>query len=329
MLIVTNISSFPRQWTSSDGTAGRSEFAGSASEFLRFRQESGAVFLVNCDSRIALDLASRRLLPLRQEPPLIAMDLVFLRAPESIIARLAILPKRFLLRKVDYFLNYFRDLRGLQSLYGIDPARSGFVDFKGNLWKSRSDTARPDGEYALCFGRSLRDFDTFFGALDASGCPGAIVEPQLENLREHGSRFSRSLAALPANLRVLSDDRAERSQVAAMEGARIVVVPMLRGRLIAAGISTILNAMLLGKCVIATEGPGVSDIFDREVIAVPPEDPAALADAITKVWNDEGLRRATAQAGLAYAIKCGSEQDFNRRVIDAIVKWSAGTGRRI
>jgi glycosyltransferase involved in cell wall biosynthesis len=326
MLIVTNIASFPKQWTASDGTTGRTEFAPSAAEFLRFRRDTRSVFLVNCDARLALALALERVVALAAPRPLIALDLVFLRRPQTIPATLAALSKRFLLRNVDYFLHYFKDLRGLDSVYGIGPGRSGFVDFKANLWNSRVAEARPDGEYALCFGRSLRDFDTFFDALQRLECPGAIVDPQLDSLREHGSRFTRSLSAVPANVRVLADDHTERSQAAALEGAKIVVVPMVRGRLIAAGISTVLNAMALGKCVIATAGPGVTDIFDGELVSVPPEDPEALAAAIARVWHDTELRRRTAQAGWEYARRCGSEQDFNRRVIDAVVKWSSERG---
>jgi len=323
MLIVTNIANFPKHWTASDGTTGRTALARSVTEFLKFRRDTSSVFLVSCDARLVLALALERVVAFSSPRPLIALDLVFLRRPRTIPASLAVLPKRFLLRNVDYFLHYFKDLRGLDSVYGIGPDRSGFVDFKANLWNSRVSEARPDGEYALCFGRSLRDFDTFFDALQGLDCPGAIAEPQIDSLREHGSRFTRALSALPPNVRVLADDHTERSQAAALEGAKIVVVPMVRGRLIAAGISTVLNAMALGKCVIASAGPGVTDIFDGELVSVPSEDPAALAAAITRVWHDPDLRRRTAQAGLEYARRCGSEQDFNRRVIDAVVKWSS------
>lgn len=323
MLIVTNIASFPKNWTASDGTTGRSEFARTASEFLKFRRDKSSVFLVNCDARLALSLAFKRVIAFDALRPLIALDLVFLRRPTTIQAKLAAVAKRLLLRHVDYFLHLFKDIRGLDSLYGIGPERSGFVDFKANLWNSRTDGAKPDGDYVLCFGRSLRDFDTFFDALEGLDCVGAIADPQSASLREHGSRFTRALSALPPNVRVLDDDHTERSQAAAIQRARIVVVPMVSGRLVAAGISTILNAMILGKCVIASAGPGVTDIFDRELLTVPPEDPEALAAAIKRIWDDADLRRGTAQEGWEYARRCGNEQDFNRRVIDAVVKWSS------
>jgi glycosyltransferase involved in cell wall biosynthesis len=328
MLIVTNIRSFPRQWTAHDGTAGRSELALTTSEFLKHRHRADTVFLVNCDGRLALELAAARAVPFRRNPALIALDLVFLRKPTSIPGRLASLAKRFLLRHVDYFLHYFRNVRPLDSAYGIDAGRSGFVDFKANLWNARSDKPEPDGDYVLCFGRSLRDFDTFFEAVRRVGYPAAIAEPQFDSLYEHGSRFTLPLSALPPNVRILPDDHTEASQIAAIRDARIVVVPMVRGRLIGAGISTIVNAMALGKCVIATEGPGADDVFSKELLSVPPEDPAELATAIDKLWSDADLRRATAQAGWEYAQRCGSEHDFNRRVIDAVVDWKRNSGSR-
>ena len=321
MLIVTNIRSFPREWTAG-GSTGRTALALTARDFLQHRHDADAVFLVNCAARLVTELATRQSLPFASRRPLIALDIVFLRKPESVPARLSILAKRLVLRNVDYFLHYFRDLSGLDSVYGIGADRSGFVDFKANLWSKRADGAKPDGDDVLCFGRSVRDFDTFFDAMEGVQASGAITDPRSASLWKHGSKFTRPLSALPSNVRVLEDDQSANSQAEMLEAARIVVVPMLRGRLIAAGISTILNAMLLGKCVIATAGPGVTDLFDRELISVPPEDPKALASAITRLWNDHDLRRRTAQAGWEYAQRCGSEDDFNHRVISAVVEWS-------
>jgi glycosyltransferase involved in cell wall biosynthesis len=325
MLIVTNFVNFPQRWTSADGTTGRTELARSASAFLKFRSDTSSVFLVNCAGRLVQELALKQILSFENRRPVIGVDMI-LRRPATIRARLSVIPKRLALRNVDYFVHYFKDLRALESVYGIGPERSGFVDFKANLWNRRVEGARPDGDYVLCFGRSVRDFDTFFDAIQRTGCPGAIVDPKSAAVWEHGSRFTRALNALPSNVRVLDHDQTNDSQAELLEAARIVVVPMLKGRLVSAGISTILNAMILGKCVVATAGPGVTDLFDHEVLSVPPEDPAALASIIEKAWVDDDLRRRTAQAGWEYARRCGSEQDFYGRLIDAVVKW--GTQHR-
>ena len=324
MVIVTNIRSFPLQWTAPDGTAGRTKFAGTAGEFLKFRTDASAIFLVNCAPLLVMELALRQSLSFAARRPLIALDMVFLRAPGTIPERLSVVAKRVVLRNVDYFLHYFKDVSGFDRWYGIGPDRSGFLDFKANLWNLQVERARPEGEYVLCFGRSLRDFDTFFDAVEGLDCPAAIVDPGAASVRQHGSRFTRPISALPVNVRVLDDDQTERSQARELQGARIVVVPMVSGRLVAAGISTILNAMILGKCVIATAGPGVTDVFSQELLSVPPEDPATLRSMIKKAWDDEDLRRRTGEHGLQYARRCGSEQDFYRRAIDAVVKWRSG-----
>ncbi len=319
--IVSNIENLPPRWIV-NGVSGESIFADSASEFDRYRDAPHTLFLVNCAARLLLQLAIRRLLSFRRQPPLIALDFVVLLPPRTLFARAGAALRSLALSKVDFFLNYFTDVESLRKHYGIQSARCGFVDFKANLWDYRVDKPQPDGDYILCFGRSLRDFDTFFSALELSSLPGAILEPRLEMLREHGSRFSPALSSLPKNLRVLKDDGGERSQVDALRGARIVAIPMVKGRVIAAGISTILNAMALGKAVIASAGPGVSDIFAEELISVPIEDPDALAQAMTLVWNDRSVRESVASSGWNYAMRCGSESDFNARVIQAVVAWA-------
>lgn len=321
MLIVTNIANFPRRWTSTDGTTGRTEFARNASEFLTFRNDPSSVFLVNGVGRIVVELALKQLSPLKARRPIIGLDMI-LRRPATIRAHLSVAAKRLVFRRVDYFLHYFKDVRALDSLFGIGPERSGFIAFKANLWNRRADGARPDGDYVLCYGRSLRDFDTFFDAIETSGCPGAIVDPQSAAVREHGSRFTRRLNDLPPNVRVLDHDQSNESQAHLLERAKIVVVPMVKGRIVSPS-STILNSMILGKCVIASAGPGVTDLFDREVLSVPPEDPATLAATIKEAWANDDLRRTTAQAGWEYAKLCGGEQDFYGRVIDAVVKWKS------
>lgn len=321
MLIVTNVASFPERWTAADGTIGRTAFAQRASEFLEFRKHAGAVFVVNCDARLVLELALRRLAHFGARPPLIAVDMI-LRTPLTFSAKMSAVAKRIVLKNVDYFIHFFKDLSGVNSFYGIRPEHSGFVDFKANLWKWRAEGGQPDGDYVLCYGRSLRDFDTFLDALEELDFPAAIVDPRSAAVWEHGSRFTRAISSLPSNVRFLAHDHTNESQAELLRAARIVVVPLLRGRLVSAG-STVLNAMALGKAVIATAGPGVTDLFDCELVSVAPEDPGALAAAIKKLWHDSDFRRRTAQAGWEYARRCGSEQDFNARVIDAVASWSS------
>lgn len=318
MLIVTNFERFPPSWTASDGTPGRSVQARGLAQFLSHGREPDAVYLVNCNTSLVLALARKQLSPFAARRPIVAVD-VIVRRPRGIAARLAVAAKKLLFGRVDLFVHYFRDTSLAHALFGIGGERAVFVPFKSNIWDRRSAGPEPDGDYALCFGRSLRDFDTFFAAMERTGLPGAIADPQAAGAHQHGSRFTRPLDQLPANVRTLPDDGTNEAQARLLAGARIVVVPVVKGSLVASGISTILNAMALGKCVVATEGPGVTDVFDGELISVRAEDPSALAAAIDRVWHDDALRTRTARLGWEYAQRCGGEQALFQRLIDTVV----------
>ncbi|OYX12942.1 MAG: hypothetical protein B7Z15_09070 [Rhizobiales bacterium 32-66-8] len=294
MRIVTNYDRLPPRWTATgaDGTplAGTTVPARTVREFRAQGQHADAVFLVNCDPDLLIRLVLAR--PFGGlDRPLVASDLV-LRRPRGLKGHLLHAVKRPLLARADLYLNFFSDTRGLEEAYGIDPARCRYVPFKVNL--APADAEGPMAEdYVLCFGRSLRDFDTFFAAMERLPFPGAIARVDPAELARHGARLTRPLSSLPPNIAQLPDD----------------------GSAAAA-----LNAMFLGKCVIGSQGPGMSDIFTHEVLTVPPQDPAALAAQIAAAWTDTDLRARTAAAGQRFARAAGFEADLVQRILDAVAR---------
>jgi glycosyltransferase involved in cell wall biosynthesis len=232
--------------------------------------------------------------------------------------------KRFLLSKVDHYIHHFKDLRAYGEVFGIRLDRSSFVPFKVNLSDHHRLEPRPGGDYVLCFGRSMRDFDTFFTAMESVPYPGAIARPNLIELKRNCAKFTRPLDRLPRNIRLLEDDGSESAQIRILSGAKFLVLPILEGSMAASGISTCLNAMMLGKCVVGSEGPGMTDVFSSgEILSVPPEDPTALARAIRQAWEDDALRTRTAAAGYAYAVGVGGERELYARIIDQVTTWCA------
>jgi glycosyltransferase involved in cell wall biosynthesis len=254
--------------------------------------------------------------------PLVAVDVV-LRKPDSARRLLNALVTRRLLKQVDYFLHYFRDLHGYEKYFGVTPERSGYVPFKPNLRHRAEINPNADGEYVLCIGQSVRDYETFFDAVSGLPCPAAIPAPDFRELRRHRSRFTRGLGGVPTNVRVLEDDKSEECLLRIVSGARLVVLPILRSSLCASGIGMYLNSMLLGKCVVLSRGPGASDVLTDQAIMVEPEDPDALARAIRCAWDDDILRKKTAAAGYAYAISLGGEPELCDRVLAMAVHWYA------
>ncbi len=322
MHLLTNFERFPETWCGSSGLQGTARILGSFGDFVR--EAPGCdLIIVNCDVQLTLKLCAWfTLFPWRRKP-LVAVDLVLGR-PAGFRGRAATLLKKGLLRQVGHFVNYFKQSEGYERFYGITPERSSFVHFKPNLRYRYEAQPSPDGEYVLCFGRSRRDYDAFFAAVERLPYPAAIPRPDFAALRRHGSRFTRPLENLPPNVKLLDDDGSEQAMTRIIEGARLVALPMLASNLLA-GVGVYLNAMYLGKCVIITEGAGASDVLSDEALFVPPEDPEALAETIRRAWEDDGLRRTTAEKGWKHAIGLGGEPELRQRVLENALCWCGAT----
>ena len=89
--------------------------------------------------------------------------------------------------------------------------------------------------------------------------------------------------------------------------ARFVVVP-LAASVHASGISSLLEAMAMGKAVIVSDSPGIRGAVEPDVTAlvVPCGDDAALRRAIERLWNDDLLRQRLGAAARAFVEKNNS-----------------------
>ena len=307
----------PPQWQRS-GISGVSVCAQNCSEVVRHLRDSD--LLVVDGLELTLTLCELFAIAPWLRRPLVAVDVV-LRKPEGMKNRLSAAITRRLLKHVDYFLHYFRDLNGYAKHFDIGSERSGYLPFKPNLRYRVEAQPDADGEYVLCLGYSMRDYETFFEAVEDLPYAAAIPEPDFGELRNHRSRFTRGLNALPGNVRVLSDDGSQASLVRILSGAKLVVIPILKSSICASGIGIYLNSMLLGKCVLLSRGPGTSDVLDDEAVFFDAEDPGHLRSTIRRVWGDDNLRLSTAAAGHAYALSLGGEPELWDRVLENAVRW--------
>jgi glycosyltransferase involved in cell wall biosynthesis len=314
VLILTNFEQFPEQWTSASGVAGRSLTLHTPWAFLAHSRRADLV-IINSDVRLLLRLTALYWLFPWWRRPILGHDIV-LHPPLSFRSRVIQPVARRLLSRVDHFAHCFRILDGYQKYYDIGPDRSSYLPYKANIKDRYQYRVDPEGEYILCLGYSERDYDTFFRAVAHLPYPAAIATPDFLLFREHGSRFSYRLSDLPSNVRQLADDGSSDSMIRLLEWARIVVLPILASSMSASGISLYLNAMLMGKCVIMTTGPGRSDVLTDQAIFVAPEDSQALAAAIQRVWEDRDLLLRTAARGRAYAEACGGGTELRQRALE-------------
>lgn len=316
--ILTNFERFPERWSLPTGECGTARIARRFPEFLDSLGTCD-VLLVNCDLSLTYRLCAYFSAFPWKHKPLVAVDLV-LGYPGTPIARLESVIKKALLCRVDHFINYFKCSAGYASFYGVTAARSSFVHFKPNLRHRYETVPNPDGEYVLCFGRSRRDYDTFFRAVKQLPYAAAIPRPDFKQLRAHGSRFSYQLDQLPPQVMLLEDDGSQEAMIRIIGGANIVALPMVPDNLLA-GIGVYLNAMLLGKCVIITEGAGVTDVLTDEGLFVPAGDPDVLAETIQLAWEDKELRLRTARNGYRHATSLGGEAELHQRVLTTLTLW--------
>jgi glycosyltransferase involved in cell wall biosynthesis len=324
--VLTDFPNFPKQWESPIEGTTLTSLTRSSPRFIReWLQEIRQADLIVIQQSLTKVFWLIFLFTLQPSlrKPIVLVDAV-LRKPTTLWQTVRARFIKVLLDRVDHFIHYFRELNGYELNFGITPSRSSYVPFKANLYgdrKAERIAVSEKDEYVFAAGWSLRDYDTFFEAISQIEVPAAIPQPMMDRLQEHGARFTRSLDHLPKNLVMLDNDGSHEAWIRALCKARIVVIPVLRETLRAAGVSVYMDAMILGKCVIASDGPGISDVLTNEALIVPPEDPRALAEAIQKVWNDPVLRQDIAQRGQQYAASLGGEKELMHRILDSAVGW--------
>lgn len=257
----------------------------------------------------------RYLLPL-QRCKVVSLDIVLSR-PSGRREHLKARFKRLLLRNVDLFIHYFSDLDGYQKFYGISRSRSHYLPFKANLPGGIPPVSEvlASGDYVLTAGRSHRDLHTFLAAMTQVGYPGVLLyhDPQL--MSQHGTLLD--LSRLPSNVRAVDYGGGYSAWVDYVRRAKVVVIPNSPHTISPTGISTYLVAMALRRCVIITEGPATRNLLSDQAIVVPPCDPIALAEAISRAWENDALRDRIAEAGRRYAEQLGDEARLMRDIVDA------------
>jgi glycosyltransferase involved in cell wall biosynthesis len=138
-----------------------------------------------------------------------------------------------------------------------------------------------EGDYYLAAGRSFRDYDTLLRAVSGTDVALTIVG---------GRGAAQRYAGIPNVTALENIPPAE--LIGLMQRARAIVVP-LHDRAISIGQSVILQAMALGKAVVATRTAGTVDYVThlQDGLLVDPGDPEGLRDALVRL-GDPTLRRA-------------------------------------
>lgn len=282
--------------------------------------------VVNCSPADLLDLCLAKALWPFSRGRIVSLDTV-LPVPRATTTPdvIKLWVKRVLFRQVHLFIEYFRQTEGYERHYGIPHGRFRYVPFKINRYERVVQTATRDDGYVFCGGNTRRDFATLIAAMRDLPLPVRIVTMADDVIAGHGSVLD--ARHLPPHIAVVRHDGSD-SFLDHIAGARLVALPIRRENISASGIGVYLASMALGKCVVISEGPAVNGVVPPgAAVIVPPEDPAALREAIRRVYDDPSARQAVAEAGRAYALSLGGEAQLCASVMNVLVDDWTGAAR--
>jgi glycosyltransferase involved in cell wall biosynthesis len=245
---------------------------------------------------------------------------------ESLRDRAGLWLKRVLFKQAHLFIEYFKETEGYERHYGIPRAKFRYVPFKINRYEAVLSTPTSDAGYVFCGGNTRRDFGTLIAAARMLPFPFRIVTMGNAIINENGSTLDDR--DLPPNVEVVRHDGSE-SFLSHIAASRLVALPIRKQNISASGIGVYLASMALGKCVVISEGPAVNGVVpEGSAVIVPAEDPALLAEAIERVYTDDGFRRATAARGQRYALSLKGEERLCESVIDVLAadRGTSGAG---
>ena len=153
-------------------------------------------------------------------------------------------------------------------------------------------TPAPGQPYLLAVGAEMRNYDLLFEAVR-----DLDVEVVVKSSSAWMAAGRSETAAVPANIKLISQRQSYHELRDLYAGATLVVAPLYDTPQ-AAGITTILEGMAMGKCVIATQSSGLPDaLIDGETGLITPPTVDALRAALTSLLNSPAKQASLASAG--------------------------------
>jgi Glycosyl transferases group 1 len=209
-------------------------------------------------------------------PPLVVLNPLLDETSGSALQRLVLAG----VARADRVLMFSRGAVEAATRLGLEGARLDFVRLGV---RARLAEPAPTGDYFLAAGREGRDWKTLARAARGLSVEVRVLGP---------SSVAPPLRALPQVGR--------EAFLELLEGARALVVPLERADRMA-GQLAVLDAMSVGRAVVATRALGTEDYVGPDTgVLVPRRDEEALREALRRVW-EPGVAEGMGAAALAAA----------------------------
>jgi glycosyltransferase involved in cell wall biosynthesis len=169
------------------------------------------------------------------------------------------------------------------------------------------EQATSEGDFVIAAGRTFRDYPTLVEAFQSLDTSLVIV----------AGRSNSDLATAP-NISVRFDIPGP--ELVELMARSVAVALPLEEREISIGQSVLLQAMTLGKPVIATRVHATEDYIEHMEtgILVPPRDPAAFREAVQMIINDAALRERLGRAARMRVLATYLPRHYARAVADTM-----------
>lgn len=249
--------------------------------------------------------------------PIFVFDLI-LKYPFSLKDRVIAKLKGVCVRRLNYIIAIHRDTSGYELHYGIRKNQFIYVPFKANNFDFRDTITTKNGDYIVALGASQRDYKTLIESA-ANLDQKVVIVCSDENAKKHNADVGVD-AQYPPNVTRIRETVDSSTWYSYLAGSKFVVIPILETAIQPAGISVYLEAMILGKAVVVSEGASSNSILEHEknALLVPPGNAQKLAQALDRLASDSRLRESLAEAGYAYAFSLGNDADLRKNILSCV-----------
>jgi glycosyltransferase involved in cell wall biosynthesis len=188
----------------------------------------------------------------------------------------------------------------------IPEDRFRFIPWPANI--PGEETLSGEGEYVFAAGRSFRDWETFFKAVQSVDAKYVIVAPK-EDI---------SNSKLPSRIEVHCGIP-HGEYLGLLRRAKIVVVP-LKKTFRSIGQAVMLEAMAFGKPVITAKLAGTLDYIQPGVngFFYEPGDAGALRDAILRLLEDNELQRKLGEAARQSVQNSFNKDNYSKMMVETM-----------